>query len=66
MGGKKEIPEKREIWFRPVGEDNAKSTIDVPKGMMDDLVKPLWDESAIVRDQQINKTIILEEINKVA
>ncbi len=54
---------KREI--RLVDEQERSFKIRVPKGMMDDIVKPLWDEEVIVKGIQKTKTIIeLEEIEK--
>lgn len=54
---------KREI--RLVDEENKTYKIHVPKGMMDDIVKPLWDEEVIVKGTYKSKTIIqLKDIDK--
>ncbi len=54
---------KREI--RLVDEQERSFKIKVPKGLMDDIVKPLWDEDVIVKGIQKTKTIIeLKEIEK--
>jgi len=39
-------------------------TIIVPEGMMDDIVKPLWDEVVVVTGYKKNKKIHLREISE--
>lgn len=53
---------KRKIQL--IDEDNAKYTVIVPEGMMDDIVKPLWDEIVVVTGSQVGKKILLHEITK--
>lgn len=53
---------KRKIQL--VDEDNAKHDVIVPEGMMDDIVKPLWDEVVIVTGKKSGKKIYLHEITK--
>lgn len=56
--------DNREI--RVTDENRISHRIRVPLGMMDDIVKPLWDEKVIIQGKRISKTIIeLEEIEKV-
>ncbi len=47
-----------------VDENDAKHDIIVPEGMMDDIVKPLWDEIVIVIGNKVGKKILLSEITK--
>lgn len=42
----------------------VKHTIIVPEGMMDDIVKPLWDEIVVVEGNKIGKNIYLKEISE--
>lgn len=55
---------KREI---RITDDNQKvHKVRVPLGMMDDIVKPLWDERVLIQGKLTSKNIIdLEEIDKV-
>lgn len=45
-----------------VAEGNMRHTIDVPSGMMSDIVKPLWDTHVIVTGEQRGKKITLQDI----
>jgi RNase P/RNase MRP subunit p29 len=54
---------KRKIQL--IDEDNAKYDVIVPEGMMDDIVKPLWDEMVIVTGNKVGKKIRLREITKI-
>jgi len=53
---------KRKIQL--VDEDNEKYNVIVPEGMMDDIVKPLWDEIVIVTGNKVGRKILLREITK--
>jgi hypothetical protein len=53
---------KRKIQL--VDEDGAKYDVAVPEGMMDDIVKPLWDEMVVVIGKKVGKKIHLQEILK--
>ncbi|MBF0556209.1 MAG: hypothetical protein HQK96_16945 [Nitrospirae bacterium] len=46
-------------------ENGSVHTIVVPEGMMSDIVRPLWDNTVIVKGYYSNKVIMLEEIQKV-
>ncbi len=49
-----------------IEEDNGLTrTIIVPEGMLDDIVKPLWDEIVIVKGYEENNKIYLNEIFKL-
>jgi hypothetical protein len=46
-----------------IEENNGvKHTIIVPDGMMDDIVKPLWDEVVVVKGLKVKNKIYLNEI----
>jgi RNase P/RNase MRP subunit p29 len=53
---------KRKIQL--IDEDSTKYDVNVPEGMMDDIVKPLWDEIVIVTGNKVGKKINLREITK--
>jgi hypothetical protein len=46
--------------------NNTAYTIEVPPGMMDDIVKPLWDEIVEVTGLKKKSKIILKEISKAS
>lgn len=48
-----------------VEENGTSHNIAVPQGMMDDIVKPLWDEIVVVKGFRANRNIQLSEIYKV-
>lgn len=54
------------IKLREENEAITEHTIIVPEGMMDDIVKPLWDEVVTVVGIQSDKKIFLHEISKVS
>lgn len=54
---------KRKIQL--VDEDGTKQDVIVPEGMMDDIVKPLWDEVVVVIGKKVGRKIYLQEISKV-
>ena len=45
--------------------DGTAHTIIVPEGMMDDIVKPLWDEVVTVTGIRSKSRIYLKEITKM-
>lgn len=45
-------------------ETNTVHTIKVPEGMMNDIVKPLWDCHVVVKGARFEKFIMLEDIEK--
>lgn len=47
-----------------IDEKNTKYDVVVPEGMMDDIVKPLWDEVVIVTGVKVGKKIRLQEIDR--
>ena len=47
-----------------IDEMNTKYDIIVPPGMMDDIVKPLWDEIVVVTGSKVGKKIHLQEIDR--
>lgn len=47
-----------------IDENGTKYDIVVPEGMMDDIVKPLWDEVVIVMGTRVGKKIHLHEITR--
>lgn len=50
--------------IRLVDSNNRAHTIRVPAGMMDDIVRPLWDYEVIVTGTKQQRVIILEDIRK--
>ncbi len=54
--------ERSEI--RLVDADNRSHTVRVPRGMMDDIVRPLWDYEVIVRGIREQRVIVLEDIRR--
>lgn len=46
-----------------VDENNARHTIKVPEGMLNDIVKPLWDSPVIITGIRVGKNILLEDID---
>jgi hypothetical protein len=48
-----------------IDENGGKYDIVVPEGMMDDIVKPLWDEVVVVTGIRTGKKIRLQEIDRV-
>jgi hypothetical protein len=49
-----------------IDEGNIKHDVIVPEGMMDDIVKPLWDEYVEVRGILVGKKIHLKEILRIS
>lgn len=47
-----------------IDESGVAKSVIVPEGMMDDIVKPLWDEFVVVKGYQEKKKIYLSEIFK--
>lgn len=47
-----------------IKEGNKTYNVKVPEGMMNDIVKPLWDCSVVVRGRQSGSTIELEDIEE--
>jgi hypothetical protein len=48
--------------IRLVSEGNVHHEIEVPSGMMDDIVRPLWNSLVLVTGTQKGKRIILQDI----
>lgn len=46
-------------------ETGAKHRVKVPKGMMSDIVKPMWDSEVVIRGEVEGKVIVLEEIDQL-
>lgn len=49
-----------------VDDQEKRHVIDVPEGMMDDIVKPLWDEFVTVRGHLYGRVIHLVDISRVS
>lgn len=43
-------------------DENKKHTVQVPQGMMNDIVRPMWDSHVIIQGVRTGKHIILEDI----
>lgn len=43
-------------------DGNEKHTVQVPQGMMNDIVRPMWDSHVIIQGVRTGKHIILEDI----
>ena len=43
-------------------DDNKKHTVQVPQGMMNDIVRPMWGSHVIIQGVRTGKHIILEDI----
>jgi hypothetical protein len=47
-----------------VGERGKTHRIIVPEGMMNNIVKPLWEDTVLVKGTRTSKGILLENIEK--
>jgi hypothetical protein len=47
-----------------VDQNGLRHSIVVPPGMMDDIVRPLWDSRVMVTGQQHGRQILLTDISK--
>jgi hypothetical protein len=45
-------------------DSGAKHTINVPKGMMSDIVRPMWDSVVIIKGKREGRIIMLEDIQE--
>ena len=45
-----------------VDEKGIRRSVRVPVGMMNDIVRPMWDSKVIVRGSRIRRTIIMQDI----
>lgn len=48
-----------------VSPEGQTYSVIVPQGMMDDIVRPLWDENVVVRGKTVGPKIRLQEIFKI-
>lgn len=56
---------QRQGSIQVVDEDGKAHRLSVPRGMMSDIVKPMFEERVIVRAQRKGKTLLLESIDLV-